>query len=72
MIVTNVGGLPALVPHAKAGLVCEPNPDSIAQAMQQMMQQGTQQFLPGLQQEKTKYAWSNITNAIMQLAGLRN
>ena len=30
MIVTNVGGLPAMVPDGKVGLVAEPNPQSIA------------------------------------------
>ncbi|HZI00538.1 MAG TPA: glycosyltransferase, partial [Flavisolibacter sp.] len=30
MIVTNVGGLPSLVPHRKVGLVCEPEPGAIA------------------------------------------
>ena len=31
MLVTNVGGLPDLVPEGKVGLVCEPDPKSIAQ-----------------------------------------
>jgi glycosyltransferase involved in cell wall biosynthesis len=71
MIVTNVGGLPALVPHNKVGLVCEPNAEAIAQTMQQMQQLGTTGFLPGLQEEKKKYAWSNITRAIFSLAGYK-
>jgi glycosyltransferase involved in cell wall biosynthesis len=69
MIVTNVGGLPALVPHNKAGLVCEPNAEAIAQTMLTMQQQGTTHFIPGLQEEKKKYAWNNITDAILSLAG---
>ncbi|HEX4958431.1 MAG TPA: glycosyltransferase family 4 protein [Lacibacter sp.] len=69
MIVTNVGGLPALVPHNKAGLVCEPNAEAIAQTMLTMQQEGTTHFIPGLQEEKKKYAWNNITGAIFSLAG---
>ena len=38
MIVTNVGGLPSLVPHNKSGLVCEPNSTSIADAILQFYQ----------------------------------
>jgi glycosyltransferase involved in cell wall biosynthesis len=72
MIVTNVGGLPALVPHNKVGLVCEPDAEAIAQAMYEMQEKGTAQFVPGLQQEKLKYSWSNITNAIFSLAGFKN
>lgn len=68
MIVTNVGGLPANVPHGKSGLVCEPTVDSIAEAMQSFLQTGTQQYLPLLREEKQKYAWSKMTNAIFQLA----
>ena len=68
MIVTNVGGLPSLVPHNKVGLVCEPNAEAIAIAMQQMMETGTKNFLPYLQEEKKKYAWSKMTEAILKMA----
>lgn len=68
MIVTNVGGLPANVPHGKSGLVCEPTVASIAEAMQSFLQTGTQQYLPQLREEKQKYAWGKMTNAIFQLA----
>ena len=72
MIVTNVGGLPSLVPHNKVGFVCEPNATAIAQTMQQLMQTGTDQFLPYLKEEKKKYAWTNITNVILKMAGLKD
>ena len=68
MIVTNVGGLPAFVPHEKVGLVCEPNASSIADAMQQVLQTGAAQFLPHLREEKQKYSWSKMTEAILKLA----
>ena len=38
MIVTNVGGLPSLVPHEKAGLVAEPNAEAIAAAIERFYQ----------------------------------
>lgn len=68
MIVTNVGGLPAFVPHGKVGLVCEPNADAIAASMAEYMQTGAEKFLPNLREEKKKYAWSKMTEAILQLA----
>lgn len=68
MIVTNVGGLPAFVPHGKVGLVCEPTVDSIAAAMQQYMQTGSNEYLPHLREEKKKYGWDKMTAAILQLA----
>lgn len=68
MIVTNVGGLPALVPNEKAGLVAEPNAQSIAEAIMRYFQLGENFFLPHLRIEKEKYKWSRITEAIFQLS----
>lgn len=67
MLVTNVGGLPDLVPDGKAGLVCEPNPDSIADNILKLYQLGENYFLPHLRAEKKKYSWSNLTGCIMSL-----
>ena len=68
MIVTNVGGLPSLVPHERSGLVCEPEPPAIAEALLRFYQLGEQYFIPHLRTEKQKYAWSNLTGAVYQLA----
>lgn len=68
MIVTNVGGLPSLVPNEKAGLVAEPDPESIAQAILHFYQLGEDYFLPHLRSEKQKYSWSNLANAIKEIS----
>jgi glycosyltransferase involved in cell wall biosynthesis len=68
MIVTNVGGLPALVPHEKVGLVCEPDPTSIADAILRFYQLGENYFIPHLRGEKQKYSWRALTHAILELA----
>ena len=67
MIVTNVGGLPALVPDNKVGLVCEPEPASIATAILLFYQLGENYFIPHLRTEKQKYSWSNLTKALKNL-----
>ena len=72
MIVTNVGGLPSLVPHQKSGLVCEPNPKSIADAILQFYQLGESYFIPHLREEKKKYSWKNLVSAIMELSNRVN
>ena len=64
MVVTNVGGLPDLVPDRKAGLVCEPDPGSIAAAILEFYQLGEQYFIPHLRTEKQKYSWSALVQAI--------
>jgi glycosyltransferase involved in cell wall biosynthesis len=68
MIVTNVGGLPALVPHKKAGLVCEANSPSLANAILEFYKLGENCFIPFLQIEKQKYSWKNFVTVILQMA----
>ena len=65
MVVTNVGGLPALVPDGKCGLLVEPEPNEIAKAIQQFYELGEAHFIPNMRTEKGKYSWANIVNAIM-------
>lgn len=68
MIVTNVGALPALVPHEKVGLVCEPTPASLADAIERYFELGEPYFIPQLRQEKEKYSWHNLVETIFDLA----
>jgi glycosyltransferase involved in cell wall biosynthesis len=67
MIVTRVGALPDMVPNGKVGLVCEPNPEGIADAMQQMMETGTEKFIPGIKEEKIKYSWGKMCEQILDV-----
>lgn len=68
MIVTNVGSLPDLVPHNKVGLVCEPDPESLAAAIKSFFEKEETYFLPGLKSEKQKYSWENLVNALIEVA----
>ncbi|MDP4265145.1 MAG: glycosyltransferase [Bacteroidota bacterium] len=68
MIVTNVGGLPSLVPHDKVGLVVEPDPLSLANGILRFYQLGEEYFIPHLRNEKLKYSWANLVNTITALA----
>ena len=68
MVVTNVGGLASLVPHEKVGLVAEPNPKSIAEAILRLYQLGESHFVSNLHKEKEKYSWARMTEAIIGLA----
>lgn len=68
MVVTNVGGLPALVPDKKVGLVTEPSPAAIAEGILQFYQLGEDYFIPHLREEKKKYSWGRMVSSITQLA----
>jgi glycosyltransferase involved in cell wall biosynthesis len=70
MVVTNVGGLPSLVPHNKVGLVAEPDPDSIANAILDFYQLGENYFIPHLRSEKLKYSWASLVKTIKTLSGV--
>ena len=72
MVVTNVGGLPGLVPHEKVGLVCEPESGAIAEAIVRFYQLGETHFLPGIQEEKKKYSWKTMVENIVGLAAENN
>lgn len=69
MIVTNVGGLPALVPDKKVGLVVEPQASSIADGILAFYQLGENYFIPHLRNEKLKYSWHHLVESIFRLAG---
>ena len=67
MIVTNVGGLPGLVPHEQVGLVTEPDPLALAAAMVRIFELGIENFIPHLRREKQQYSWERLVGAIENL-----
>ena len=68
MVVTNVGGLPSLVPDGQVGLVVEPEPGAIAAGILRFYQLGENFFIPHLRNEKVKYSWANMAGTITRLA----
>ena len=68
MLVTNVGGLAELVPDGKVGYVVQPNPDAIADAIVQFLSiDPDKTFAQNIELEKQKYAWGNMTKAIINV-----
>ncbi len=66
MIVTNVGGLPSLVPDGVVGLVAEPNAASIAEKITEYFTINDQFFLENIKEEKKKFSWEKMVNAITE------
>lgn len=65
MLVTNVGGLAEIVPHGKVGYVVKPEASDIADALVDFVgNHSDTDFREGILEEKTKYAWSNMTAAL--------
>jgi glycosyltransferase involved in cell wall biosynthesis len=68
MIVTNVGGLPSLVPDDKVGLVAEPNAAALAEKITEYFRKGEAHFLPHIIEEKKKLSWTKLTDSIWEVA----
>lgn len=68
MLVTNVGGLGEIIPNGKVGYVVEPNPAAIADALVDFCENERYDgFVEGVREEKKKYLWSNMTDAIKKV-----
>jgi glycosyltransferase involved in cell wall biosynthesis len=65
MLVTNVGGLPALVPDGKVGLVAEPNAISIAEKIIEYFTKDETHFIENIREEKKKFSWEKMVEAIV-------
>lgn len=66
MLVTNVGGLPEMVPHGKAGIVCETQIESIAEGINEFFTANVN-YDDGIKKEKQKYLWSGLSSTIFNL-----
>ena len=70
MLVTNVGGLGEIVHDHKMGYACEPNAASIAADLSDYYSNKRQEaYTAYVQKEKTKYAWSKMTDAFVNIIG---
>lgn len=68
MIVTNVGGLPEIVPDGKVGFVVEQNGEELARAIHRFYSENLEeQFSKGAAEEKGKYSWSRMVLTINTL-----
>jgi glycosyltransferase involved in cell wall biosynthesis len=67
MIVTNVGGLPQMVPE-HAGLHCNPDAPSIANTIDRFFVLGSGHFADGIKSEKQKLSWTVFTDSLLGLA----
>lgn len=69
ILVTNVGGLPEMVPHEKVGYVVEPDPSEIANALQDFFANNKENFFrENLKTEKQKYSWDKLSAKVLALA----
>ena len=68
MLVTNVGGLPDLVPNKITGLIAEPNSVDIANKIEELFTFEKGYFEENIKLEKKKYTWDNLTQTVLNLS----
>ena len=72
-LVTNVGGLGEIVHDHKMGYACNPDAQSIATDLLDYFNNSRQSaFTQYLINEKSKYAWSNLTQVFLNISNLNN
>lgn len=70
MLVTDVGGLAEMIPDGKAGYVVRPEAGAVADALADFFgNERLGSFDDGLKEEKQKYGWSKMTEALIRIAG---
>lgn len=68
MLVTNVGGLPEIVPDGKIGYVVDPDAPQIADALHRFFVENKQEeFERNIVDEKKKYAWSRFVETMAEV-----
>lgn len=68
MLVTNVGGLPEIVPHNKVGYVTDVNPKSIADAIVDFYTNRREAlFSKNTLSEKDRFSWNSFVNGVVDL-----
>lgn len=68
MLVTNVGGLGEIVHDHLMGYACEPDAKAIAMDLVDYFKEKRQaDYTAYLKKEKSKYAWSNLTDAFINI-----
>lgn len=68
MVVTNVGGLPELVPDGNTGYVAEPDATAIATAILKFYDGDIHRFDANLVTEKKKYSWDYFVKRLLESA----
>ena len=68
MIVTNVGGLPEIVPHGEAGYITDISAPAIAEAIVDFYAQNKEaDLIAGVTRRKHLFKWDALANSFLQL-----
>ncbi len=68
VLVTDVGGLPEIIPDKKVGYLVKPDPEHVADALVDFYDnQREQDFIPFIKEHKKQYSWEKLTSYIKDI-----
>ncbi|WP_418981675.1 glycosyltransferase family 4 protein [Alistipes sp.] len=68
MVVTDVGGLPEIVPDGRVGYVCPPTAEGVAEAVARMYEPGAlERFGLNCLEERKRFSWEEMCNRVTEL-----
>ena len=71
MLVTNVGGMPEIVPDGRVGLVCEPSTDGILEGLKRIYSSNTlNTLIANFPEEKKHFSWAAMCNKLLDVYNL--
>ena len=73
MVVTDVGGLPEIVPDGRVGFVCRPDAVEVARAIDRIWRDDVLAgFRANMEEEKKRFSWDAMCDRITELYRLVN
>ena len=68
MIVTEVGGLPEIVPNDVVGYVCPPTVEGVAEAIENLYKdENLERFRENIVEERKRFSWSAMCDKIIEV-----
>ena len=68
MIVTRVGGLPEIVPDGRVGIVCAPNIEGIAEAIERLYRDDSlERLAANFPEERKRFSWATMCDKLIEV-----
>ena len=68
MLVTDVGGLPEIVPDGRVGVVCQPTVDGILDGVKRLYSEGElQRMKANFVEEKKRFSWATMCDKLLEV-----
>lgn len=68
MLVTDVGGLPEIVPDGRVGLVCEPTVEGVLEGLKQVYGEGVLPILAAnFPEERKRFSWAAMCDKLLEV-----